>query len=149
MLTNKRRLLRMPSCIDNNVTGCVVHSADLDYAFTLLQQLDMARLAKPGPVPAIGEGDVREIKVGLPPSEEQTLIVRAVRGSTASLVSAILSTNREIELLREYRTRLISDVVTGKVDVREVAAQLSEELSEEEAESMDAYEIAEDEEVEP
>lgn len=145
LLTNKRRLLRMPSCIDNNVMGCVVHGADLDYAFTLLQQLDLARLAKPGPVPAIGEGDVREIKVGLPPSEEQMLIVRAVRGSTASLVSAILSTNREISLLREYRTRLIADVVTGKMDVREVAARLPEELSEEEAESMDADEIAEDE----
>ena len=33
-------------------------------------------------------------------------------------------TEREINLLREYRTRLIADVVTGKLDVREVAAAL-------------------------
>ncbi|HVS15969.1 MAG TPA: hypothetical protein VMV46_18760 [Thermoanaerobaculia bacterium] len=33
---------------------------------------------------------------------------------------------REIALLREYRTRLIADVVTGKLDVREAAARLSD-----------------------
>ena len=33
---------------------------------------------------------------------------------------------RRIELLREYRTRLIADVVTGKLDVRETAATLPE-----------------------
>ena len=33
---------------------------------------------------------------------------------------------REIELLREYRTRLVADVVTGKLDVREAAARLPE-----------------------
>ena len=34
---------------------------------------------------------------------------------------------REIELLRELRTRLISDVVTGKLDVREASANLPDE----------------------
>jgi type I restriction enzyme S subunit len=107
--------------------GCVVRGADLDYAFTLLQHLDLGRLAKPGPVPAIGEGDVREIKVALPPFEEQTLIVRALRGGAASVVSAISSAQLEIDLLHEYRTRLIADVVTGKRDVREAAARLPQE----------------------
>ena len=35
-------------------------------------------------------------------------------------------TEREIGLLREYRTRVIADVVTGKLDVREAAAALPE-----------------------
>jgi type I restriction enzyme S subunit len=35
--------------------------------------------------------------------------------------------NREIELLREYQTRLVADVVTGKLDVRELAEQLRDE----------------------
>ena len=38
-----------------------------------------------------------------------------------------LALEREIELPREYRTRLIADVVTGKLDVREAAAKLLEE----------------------
>ena len=35
--------------------------------------------------------------------------------------------SRQIELLQEYRTRLIADVVTGKLDVREASAQLPDE----------------------
>ena len=130
LLTNKRRLLRRPSCIDNNVMGCVVSEADLDYAFILLQQLDLGRLAKPGPVPAIGEGEVRAIKVVLPPTQEQVDLVTLIHRETANLDSVILTTKREISLLREYRTRLIADVVTGKLDVREAAAGLPDEVEE-------------------
>ena len=38
--------------------------------------------------------------------------------------AAITRARRHIELLEEYRTRLITDVVTGKLNVREAAAQL-------------------------
>ena len=43
-----------------------------------------------------------------------------------SLITAIARYEREIALLREYRTRLTADVVTGKLDVRAAAAQLPE-----------------------
>ena len=43
---------------------------------------------------------------------------------TANIDDAITRARRQIELLREYRTRLIADVVTGKLDVRETAASL-------------------------
>ena len=62
-----------------------------------------------------------------PPAEEQHRIVRAIQGETADMNLAISRLEREIEPLREYRTRLVADVVTGKVDVREVAARLPEE----------------------
>lgn len=45
---------------------------------------------------------------------------------TSPLSSAISRLESEITLLREYRTRLIADVVTGKLDVREVAKGLPE-----------------------
>jgi type I restriction enzyme S subunit len=35
---------------------------------------------------------------------------------------------REINLLQEYRTRLVADVVTGKLDVREAAARLPDDI---------------------
>lgn len=41
--------------------------------------------------------------------------------------------NREINLLRELRTRLIADMVTGKLDVREVAARLPDEAEDDSA----------------
>ena len=45
---------------------------------------------------------------------------------TAGIDAAITRARRRIELLREYRTRLIADVVTGKLDVRDAAASLPE-----------------------
>ena len=84
-----------------------------------------------------------------PPSEEQQRIVQAIRGDTADLNTAVSRLEREIELLREYRTRLVADVVTGKLDVREAAARLPDETEEpkpvDEADSMtDADEDATD-----
>jgi type I restriction enzyme S subunit len=81
----------------------------------------------------------------IPPQPEQTAIVEYLDAQTSKLDTAIAVARREIELLREYRERLIADVVTGKVDVREVAARLPEEPPEEEAEWMDMDEIAEGE----
>ncbi len=62
----------------------------------------------------------------VPPSEEQEAIVRAIETETGGLDAVMSRVTREIELLREYRTRLVADVVTGKLDVREVAANLPE-----------------------
>jgi type I restriction enzyme S subunit len=64
-----------------------------------------------------------------PPVKEQNEIVQYMRGETEGLTTAISRLEREIELLREYRTRLISDVVTGKLDVRAAAATLPDEPS--------------------
>jgi len=63
----------------------------------------------------------------LPPVEEQGQIVNEVRQKTAHMGAKISRLERGIELLREYRTRLVADVVTGKLDVRVIAAGLPEE----------------------
>ena len=63
----------------------------------------------------------------LPPLADQIAIVEYIVKSTAELDTAMACTRRQIELLEEYRTRLIADVVTGKLDVRAAAAQLPEE----------------------
>ena len=47
--------------------------------------------------------------------------------TTADIDASIDRARREIELLSEYRTRLIADVVTGQVDVRDAATRLSDE----------------------
>jgi type I restriction enzyme S subunit len=69
---------------------------------------------------------VREIYSPVPPISEQLSILEFLGAETANIDTAITRANREIELVNEYRTRLIADVVTGKVDVREAAAALPE-----------------------
>ncbi|MGH9754685.1 MAG: hypothetical protein ACREA2_18055 [Blastocatellia bacterium] len=69
--------------------------------------------------------------VAFPPTKsEQKAIIAQVRASTAKLELSVLRAQREIELVRGYRTRLIADVVTGKLDVREAARQLPIEADE-------------------
>jgi type I restriction enzyme S subunit len=84
---------------------------------------------------------VREIFVPVPPISEQVAILSCIVETTMGLNRAIADAEREIELLREYRSRLIADVVTGKLDVREAAAQLPDEAEEpvplDEAEALD------------
>jgi len=56
----------------------------------------------------------------VPPLQEQDAILKNVDLGTQQLVSVINKAQREIDLIREYRTRLVADVVTGKLDVRGV-----------------------------
>ena len=63
--------------------------------------------------------------------QERHLNLRYVEETTAQSSEAIARARRQIELVQEYRTRLIADVVTGKLDVREAAAQLPDESDEE------------------
>jgi len=72
----------------------------------------------------------------LPSPSEQSAIVRYLDDAMANLDKAIDAAQREIDLLREYRTRLIADVVTGKLDVRDAAASLPDE-PEEQPEPLD------------
>lgn len=74
-------------------------------------------------------GTLANLRVPLPPLAEQKQIVCACRSQLDPLDRGISRREREIELLREYRTRLISDVVTGKLDVREAARRVPEEAS--------------------
>ncbi|TAK67345.1 MAG: restriction endonuclease subunit S [Dehalococcoidia bacterium] len=60
------------------------------------------------------------IPLVLPPRDEQQQIVAAITAGTRDANEAIGHANRAVDLLREYRTRLIADVVTGKLDVRGV-----------------------------
>ena len=64
------------------------------------------------------------IKILCPPPEEQQHIIAFVANESKAQRRSIEFSRGEIGLLREYRTRLIADVVTGKLDVREAAAVL-------------------------
>ncbi len=68
-----------------------------------------------------------ETSVFLPPVIEQAAIVEYVDKATAEIDAAIDRARRQIELIQEYRTRLIADVVTGQLDVREAAVDLPDE----------------------
>lgn len=78
----------------------------------------------------LGLGEVKSALLPLPPLMEQAAICSELDGRIAGLRQATNRTEVEIDRLREFRTRLIADVVTGKLDVREAAARLPDEADE-------------------
>ena len=56
--------------------------------------------------------------LALPPPAEQAQIARYLEEATTEVSNAIDRAQRQIDLMDEYRTRLIADVVTGQLDVR-------------------------------
>ena len=85
-----------------------------------------ARLGKGFTVVHIYGRDLKGICIPLPPLVEQRAIIDFLGAALTGIKSAVESAKREIALLQEYRTRLIADVVTGKLDVRAAAAALPE-----------------------
>ena len=79
-----------------------------------------------------------------PPVAEQQLLVRFLDGVVEQIDHTVSCVHREIDLLQEYRTRLIADVVTGKLDVREAAAELPEDDVPGDDESAEEYAINSD-----
>ena len=73
---------------------------------------------------------LRDFLLAVPPLEEATNIAEHLRDELKGIDSAIVRADREVELIREYRTRLVADVVTGQLDVRAAAAKLPDEPEE-------------------
>lgn len=86
------------------------------------------------------------IKVPVPPIEEQTAIVQAIANHTATINKEVEQIQHEIKLLRDYRARMIADVVTGKLDAREAVKALPEEIMDRppDTEPYEATEVGEE-----
>jgi len=123
-----------------------VPSKSVGYDYMYYVFLSMKKeLLREAPVNTQGNLNIERIgalSVPVPPLDEQGRIVLAVEKSTLDLSAAITRTQREIDLLREYRTRLIDDVVTGKLDVRGVELPTVEE-----AEVLDELDTGEEAEA--
>lgn len=91
--------------------------------------------------------DFLSLKVPVPQRDEQLEIVKGIEERFLTIDQTIARTEREIELMREYRTRLISDVVTGQVDVRgiEVPEVAEDELLALDEDTSEADDVIDDE----
>ena len=67
---------------------------------------------------AVTVDDISNITCVVPPLAEQTQIVNFLDHKTKQIDELIAAEQRKVELLKEYRQSLISEVVTGKIDVR-------------------------------
>lgn len=84
---------------------------------------------------------VKKILIPLPSLYEQEAILSLIQEETSAIRKIMAGISHGITLLQEYRTRLIADVVTGQIDVRDMAAQLPDE--QEDVEPFDLEDVEE------
>ncbi len=94
-----------------------------EYLNAVLNDAIFLSIVRREAIPSLHQSNLNPTRYGrlhiaLPPQNEQQAILQVLQQETERLVAGIIAARREIELLREYRTRLIADVVTGKLDVR-------------------------------
>ena len=92
-------------------------------------------------IPSLHQSNLNPSRYGrllipLPPTNEQEKIFESVFRQTSVLEKLMAKAQSEIGLLQEYNTRLIADVVTGKLDVREAAARLPEASDEQDSDEL-------------
>lgn len=143
-------VLDFDACFPDSVVGFVPRpGVDRDFLYYVFVAM-RAELLLEAPVNTQGNLNVDRIGsrvVALPPLAEQREIVRAMEVDLSSFERVLSVARDQMTLVREYRARLIEDAVTGKLDLRDVAANLPDE--DEEPEPLEAMDdLAEGDEFE-
>jgi type I restriction enzyme S subunit len=99
------------------------------YLNYLLNSSSILGIARQMAIPSLHQSNLNptrygRVQIALPPYDEQKHIVVNLAAECKNLDLAITHAQTQIALMRDYRTHLIADVVTGKLDVRAAAAQL-------------------------
>jgi len=125
---------------------CLLDSKFLNFVIKsdLVQSQIKLIMNKYAAQPGIYLTDVSTLQISAPEIDKQREIVFFIEKESQTIDVAITRTQLEIELIQEYRTRLISDVVTGKVDVRDIEIPaLPDEESVEDLEDEELLDAAE------
>ncbi|GAB4247493.1 restriction endonuclease subunit S [Deferrisoma sp.] len=99
----------------------------IEWLASLLTAMNLNQYSISAAQPGLAVERIINLLVPVPTVEEQLCIRDSLVTESEKIKAATATARRQIELLEEFRTRLIADVVTGKLDVREVAARLPEE----------------------
>ena len=126
----KSALLGIDTCINQNLAAIVpcagVSGAHLHHFLTAFYET-LREFGRGGNQEALNCEIVANWRLAIPPVDEQTAICDSVRHEVLGIQASEQRVRRVIEVLQEYRSRLITDVVTGKLDVRGAAARLPDE----------------------
>ena len=126
-------ILDFDACFPDSVVGLLPgDQIDRDYLYFVCLAM-RPELIREAPVNTQGNLNVERIgvrEVPVPPRDEQRQIVRYLEKVTRVYDLVSDRTRHQISLLQEYRARLIADVVTGKLDVRNAVMDLANEMDE-------------------
>ncbi len=67
--------------------------------------------------PHVNIGDIRELRIAVPPRAEQRTLAEHIREHCVQSASLLVQLNNQIERLKDYRQSLITAAVTGQLDI--------------------------------
>jgi type I restriction enzyme S subunit len=129
--------------VNNHAHILKPRQGNLVYLTNYMETLNYMAWISGAAQPKLTQDRLFSISIAVAPPEEQDAIVEQTGRETRPLLTAISRLEREIELLREYRTRLVADVVTGKLDVRRAAGSLPVEPTDAQLASMEQPDLEE------
>ena len=91
---------------------------NLKWLYYALQILELDKISQDTGVPGLSREKAYQKLVPLPPLSEQQAIANFLDDKLVKIDKCITVIEKEIKLTQEYRTTLISETVTGKIDVR-------------------------------
>ncbi len=123
--------------------------ADLRWLFYVLQWARLDAVSKDAAIPGLSRNDAYAMPLPYCGADEQGAIAAYLESRLETLNRLQSAASGQIDLIREYRSRLISDVVTGKLDVRGLAAGLEDEPIEPEdlSDDIDSGDMPEEDEL--
>ncbi len=101
----------------NAITMDSLEKAKFYSYFLYVNQPNIVALANAATLAILNQAQTKDIPVIVSPAEEQKQIVQFIETATGKIDATVATIEKEIEYLREYRTALISEVVTGKIRV--------------------------------
>lgn len=94
-------------------------TSDYDYMAFLLESADYANYITGSAQPKLSQEKLSSVKLPVPPVEEQQCISSELNRRIPLVDSSIIEIENNISDLKSYKTSIITEVVTGKVDLRE------------------------------
>lgn len=81
-----------------------------------------------GGQPNISQSLVKSLRIPTPQKNEQSLIIEHIEVETNKITKVISTIEKEIALVQEYKTEIIIEAVTGKMDVRDYEIPVLDEV---------------------
>jgi type I restriction enzyme S subunit len=113
---NRRRLIGVRSCIDNNMMAAISCGAVEDrWLLRSLETIDFMPLTQATTVPSIRKSELSEIAVPLPPFAEQRRIVEKVEALLAHVNAARARLAKVPTILKRFRQSILSAACSGRL----------------------------------
>jgi type I restriction enzyme S subunit len=103
---------------EHAVVATLLSKSNVFWFGELLRSMNLGQYSISAAQPGLAVDRIETLQIPCPSESEQTAIATYLDNKTSQIDSSITHIEKEISLIYEYRTALINETVTGKIDIR-------------------------------